>query len=98
MLTRNRVPTTERTITVFSNQGERFAEKNLLNGDLAGPYPQDILEEMGFNVVYNKHINRALAETVIWDREFVTGQNQFAPNKFGRLLTYAILYRAIHQN
>jgi putative intracellular protease/amidase len=69
-------------MTVFSDDEEKWAEKNILNGDEVVFYPADALEAAGGDVetkgVFESH--------VVQDRELITGQNPFSDAEFAELL------------
>jgi putative intracellular protease/amidase len=69
-------------MTVFSDDEEKWAEKNILDGDEVVFYPADALEAAGGDVetrsVFESH--------VLQDRELTTGQNPFSDAEFAELL------------
>jgi putative intracellular protease/amidase len=68
-------------MTVFSDDEEKWAEQNILNGDEVLFYPADALTAAGGHVetqgVFESH--------VVQDRELLTGQNPFSDNRFADL-------------
>jgi putative intracellular protease/amidase len=73
-------------MTVFSNDEEKWAEQNILDGDQVLFYPADALTAAGGNVetkgVFESH--------VVQDRELITGQNPFSDAAFSQLLVRAL--------
>jgi putative intracellular protease/amidase len=61
-------------MTVFSNDEERWAEQNILNGGEVSFYPADALRAAGGNV----QAKGAFEPNVVQDRELITGQNPFS--------------------
>ncbi|MDT5391696.1 MAG: hypothetical protein QOE04_5337 [Mycobacterium sp.] len=69
-------------MTVFSDDEEKWAEKNILDGDEVSFYPADALTAAGGTVqtegLFESH--------VVQDRELITGQNPYSDAAFTELL------------
>ncbi|WP_157174059.1 type 1 glutamine amidotransferase domain-containing protein [Rhodococcus sp. JVH1] len=83
-------------MTVFTNDEEKWAEQNILNGDEVVFYPANALTAAGGEVQ-----NKGLFEPhVMQDRELITGQNPFSDGPFAELLVKTLdravaKYRAV---
>jgi putative intracellular protease/amidase len=73
-------------MTVFSNDEERWAEQNILNGDHVQFYPADTLRTAGGKV----EAKGAFEPNAVQDRELITGQNPFSDGLFVGLLMGAL--------
>lgn len=69
-------------MTVFSDDEEKWAEQNILDGDQVVFYPADALTAAG-GIVETKGV---FASNVVQDRELITGQNPFSDAAFSDLL------------
>ena len=69
-------------MTVFSDDEEKWAEQNMLDGDQVVFYPADALTAAGGEV----HTQGAFEPNVVQDRELITGQNPFSDGPFADLL------------
>ena len=68
-------------MTVFSDDEEKWAEKNILDGDEVVFYPADALTAAGGNV----ETRGVFESNVVQDRELITGQNPFSDSGFADL-------------
>jgi putative intracellular protease/amidase len=68
-------------MTVFSDDEEKWAEKNILDGDEVVFYPADALKAAGGNV----ETLGVFESNVVQDRELITGQNPFSDGSFADL-------------
>ena len=73
-------------MTVFSDDEEKWAEKNILDGDQVVFYPADALSATGGNV----EAKGAFESHAVQDRELITGQNPFSDAEFTDLLLRAL--------
>jgi putative intracellular protease/amidase len=69
-------------MTVFSDDEEEWAEKNILDGDEVVFYPADALTVAGGNV----DTQAAFESHVVQDRELLTGQNPYSDGRFTEVL------------
>jgi putative intracellular protease/amidase len=69
-------------MTVFSDDEEKWAEKNILDGDQVVFYPADALKVAGGKV----EARGAFEPNVVQDRELITAQNPFSDGVFTELL------------
>jgi putative intracellular protease/amidase len=74
-------------MTVFSDDEERWAEKNILDGDEVFFYPADALTAAGGNV----EAQGVFESNVVQDRELITGQNPFSDAEFAELLVKTLV-------
>jgi putative intracellular protease/amidase len=74
-------------MTVFSDDEEKWAEKNILDGDEVVFYPADALEAAGGDV----ETRTAFESHVVQDRELTTGQNPFSDAEFAELLVKTLV-------
>lgn len=73
-------------MTVFSNEEEKWAEQNILNGEQVLFYPADALTAAGGAV----HAQGVFDCNVVQDRELITGQNPFSDRTFADLFIEAL--------
>jgi putative intracellular protease/amidase len=73
-------------MTIFSNDEEAWAEKNILHGEEVPFYPAEALKAAGGDVQ-----TKGLFEpNAVQDRELTTGQNPFSDGPFTELFLKAI--------
>jgi putative intracellular protease/amidase len=73
-------------MTVFSDDEEKWAEENILDGDQVVFYPADALTAAGGQV----QARGAFEPHAVQDRELITGQNPFSDGPFTDLLVRAL--------
>lgn len=73
-------------MTVFSNEEEKWAEQNILNGEQVLFYPADALTAAGGAV----QSQGAFECNVVQDRELITGQNPLSDGAFADMLVKAL--------
>jgi putative intracellular protease/amidase len=73
-------------MTVFSNEEEKWAEQNILNGEQVLFYPADALTAAGGDV----QSEGVFECNVVQDRELITGQNPFSDRTFAELFVGAL--------
>jgi putative intracellular protease/amidase len=73
-------------MTVFSNEEEKWAEENILDGEQVLFYPADALTAAGGAV----QSVAAFEGNVVQDRELITGQNPFSDRLFADLFLEAL--------